>query len=84
MAVFPAAAPATAGPPNILLLMLDSLDGRLLDPESSVYGEVELPHLRAFASTAVNFVRAYSANGIDVETAREAPSRPVVSRLQLL
>ena len=66
MAVFPAAAPATAGPPNILLLMLDSLDGRLLDPESSVYGEVELPHLRAFASTAVNFVRAYSANPVCV------------------
>ncbi len=58
--------PATAGPPNILLLMLDSLDGRLLDPESSVYGEVELPHLRAFASTAVNFVRAYSANPVCV------------------
>ena len=54
--------PATAHrrPPNILLLVIDSLDGRLLDPSASVYAEVRLPHLRNFASSAVNFVRAYS------------------------
>ena len=57
---------AATTPPNILLLMIDSLDGRLLDPASPVYGEVELPNLRSFAATAVNFVRAYSANPVCV------------------
>ena len=54
--------PATAHrrPPNILLLVIDSLDGRLLDTSASVYGEVRLPRLRTFAASAVNFVRAYS------------------------
>ena len=51
---------AATPPPNILLLVIDSLDGRLLDPTSAVYGEVDLPNLRSFAATAVNFVRAYS------------------------
>ena len=57
---------AATPPPNILLLVIDSLDGRLLDPMSTVYGEVELPNLRAFAATAINFVRAYSANPVCV------------------
>ena len=57
---------AATPPPNILLLVIDSLDGRLLDPTSAVYGEVDLPNLRSFAATAVNFVRAYSANPVCV------------------
>ena len=48
------------------MLVVDSLDGRLLDEESTVYGEVALPHLRALAAESVNFVRAYSPNPLCV------------------
>ena len=48
------------------MLVVDSLDGRLLDEESTVYGEVALPHLRALAAESVNFVRAYSPNPVCV------------------
>jgi arylsulfatase A-like enzyme len=55
-----------AAAPNILMLVVDSLDGRLLDEGSHVYGEVALPRLRALAAESVNFVRAYSPNPVCV------------------
>ncbi len=53
-------------PPNILLLVVDSLDGRLIDATSPVYDEVALPKLRALAAESANFVRAYSPNPVCV------------------
>ena len=35
-----------AAAPNILMLVVDSLDGRLLDEGSAVYGEVALQRLQ--------------------------------------
>ncbi len=42
--------------------MCDSMDGRLLDPSSELYGAVEMPNLRRLAQTGVNFVRTYAAS----------------------
>ena len=52
--------------PNVLLLMTDSFDGRLLDPRASLYAAVELPHLRGLAARATNFVRAYTPSPVCV------------------
>ena len=48
--------------PNILFLMCDSMDGRVLDPTSPVSDRLEMPHLRALASTGVNFLNTYAAS----------------------
>ena len=56
-----AAKPAYA-PRNILFLMCDSMDGRVLDPSSELYGAVEMPNLRSLAERGVNFVRTYAAS----------------------
>ena len=48
--------------PNILFLMCDSMDGRVLDPTSPVSSRLEMPHLRALASTGVNFLNTYAAS----------------------
>ena len=48
--------------PNVLFLMCDSMDGRVLDPTSPVSRRLEMPHLRALASTGVNFLNTYAAS----------------------
>lgn len=47
---------------NILFLMCDSMDGRVLDPTSPVSSRLEMPNLRALAADGVNFVRTYAAS----------------------
>ena len=58
----PAAAAAAANPPNILFLMCDSMDGRVVDPTSPVSKRVATPTLDHLAATGVNFVRTYAAS----------------------
>jgi hypothetical protein len=41
---------ATTKPSNILFLMCDSMDGRVLDPTSAVSQRMEMPNLRRLAS----------------------------------
>eukprot|EP01063_Lacrimia_lanifica_P011128 TRINITY_DN1790_c1_g3_i1.p1 TRINITY_DN1790_c1_g3~~TRINITY_DN1790_c1_g3_i1.p1 ORF type:complete len:567 (+),score=232.27 TRINITY_DN1790_c1_g3_i1:61-1761(+) len=47
---------------NILFLMCDSMDGRVLDPTSDVSSRVEMKYFRGLAADGVNFVRTYAAN----------------------
>lgn len=55
------APPVLAKRPNILFLMTDSMDGRVLDPEAVQSQAVELPFLRDFfAKQGTNFVRTYA------------------------
>ena len=52
----------SSSPPhyNVLFLSSDSLDGRLLDPNTRYSSLVELPALRKLAESGANFVSAYS------------------------
>lgn len=45
---------------NILFLMCDSMDGRVLDPSSPVSQRMAMPNLRQLASEGTNFVRTYA------------------------
>jgi arylsulfatase K len=56
------AAPRAKKPANILFLMCDSMDGRVLDPTSPVSQRMEMPNLRKLASIGTNFVRTYAAS----------------------
>lgn len=47
--------------PNVLFLMCDSMDGRVLDPTSAIYPRLEMPNLRGLAKSGVNFVNTYAA-----------------------
>ena len=47
---------------NILFLMSDSMDGRVLDPTSPVSARLEMPNLRALATSGANFLRTYAAS----------------------
>jgi len=47
-------------PPNILFLMCDSMDGRVVDPTSPVSKMVHTPYFDSLASEGVNFVRTYT------------------------
>ena len=58
----PAPQPPDPSKPNILFLMCDSMDGRVLDPTSPVYKRLEMPNLRALAARGVNFVNTYAAS----------------------
>lgn len=53
---------APAAPPNILFLMSDSMDGRVIDPASPVATYVKTPTLDALAADGLNFVRTYAAS----------------------
>ena len=53
---------AYASQPNILFLMCDSMDGRVLDPTSPVSKLVQMPNLRKLASQGTNFVNTYAAS----------------------
>ena len=58
LALMPAAVLAS---PNILFLMTDSQDGRLLDPtDRALYPAQNMPNLERLARSGVNFVRAYT------------------------
>ena len=48
--------------PNILFLMCDSMDGRVIDPTSSVSKYVATPVLDGLAAEGVNFVRTYASS----------------------
>jgi hypothetical protein len=58
----PAMVMATPPPPNILFLMCDSMDGRVIDPTSPVSKMVATPNLDQLATTGVNFIRTYAAS----------------------
>jgi len=45
---------------NLLWLMSDSFDGRLLDPGAPQWAQVALPNLRALADRGTNFIRTYA------------------------
>lgn len=47
---------------NILFLMCDSMDGRVLDPTSPISSYLEMPYMWNLASQGVNFVSTYSNN----------------------
>ena len=47
---------------NILFLMSDSMDGRVLDPTSPVHAFLDMPHLRSLATSGTNFIRTYAAS----------------------
>lgn len=57
-----AAPQAKKKPSNILFLMCDSMDGRVLDPTSPVSQRMEMPNLRKLARLGTNFVRTYAAS----------------------
>jgi len=54
-------APATSRP-NILFLMCDSMDGRVVDPSAPLSKLVATPTFDALASDGVNFVRTYASS----------------------
>ena len=60
--LYPAAATVVDKPPNILFLMCDSMDGRVVDPTSPVSKYVRTPNLDRLAAEGVNFVRTYAAS----------------------
>ena len=63
LTVIAAAATAlAASPPNILFLMCDSMDGRVVDPSSPISKRVATPTLDSLAATGVNFIRTYAAS----------------------
>lgn len=49
----------TSSPPNVVFVICDSMDGRVVDPTSPVYQTVRTPHLDQLASNGVNFVNNY-------------------------
>ena len=48
--------------PNILFLMCDSMDGRVVDPTSPVSARSATPTFDGLAKAGVNFVRTYAAS----------------------
>jgi len=52
----------TRKPMNILFLMSDSMDGRVLDPTSPISSYLEMPYMWSLASQGVNFVSTYANN----------------------
>ncbi len=56
------AGPTNTSRPNILFLMCDSMDGRVLDPTSPVHRRLRMPNLRALAARGANFIRTYAAS----------------------
>ena len=61
VALLPAAT-AKQQPPNILFLMCDSMDGRVVDPTSPISQIVKTPFFDSLARDGVNFVRTYAAS----------------------
>ena len=57
-----ASAASATPPPNILFLMCDSMDGRILDPTSPVSKRVAMPNLRQLAAQGTNFINTYAAS----------------------
>ena len=56
-----AAGPPSSTAPHIVLLLIDSFDGRLVDPSSRLRRAVpQLPSLDAMAAHGTNFVSAYT------------------------
>lgn len=54
------AARSPSQPPHLLVLMVDEMDGRVLDPASHLYAPQHMPNLRSLAARGANFVAAYS------------------------
>ena len=55
-----AAASAKGVGKHVIFLMVDSMDGRVVDPTSEVSSRVSLPFLESLAAEGVNFVRTYT------------------------
>eukprot|EP00928_Gymnodinium_smaydae_P042720 TRINITY_DN28727_c0_g3_i1.p1 TRINITY_DN28727_c0_g3~~TRINITY_DN28727_c0_g3_i1.p1 ORF type:complete len:595 (+),score=47.68 TRINITY_DN28727_c0_g3_i1:59-1843(+) len=47
---------------NIIFLMCDSMDGRVLDPTSPISSYLDMPFMWSLAAQGVNFIRTYSNN----------------------
>merc|ERR550534_689239 len=47
-------------PPNILFLMADEMDGRVVDPTSPISKMVKTPFFDSLAKEGANFIRTYS------------------------
>lgn len=62
---------AMAKPLNVIMLVADSMDGRLLDPHAPKWHEVAMPNLRGLAASGANFRNAYTNSPVC------APSRAV-------
>ncbi|EGB02649.1 hypothetical protein AURANDRAFT_68689, partial [Aureococcus anophagefferens] len=52
--------PVEMEPPHVLFLMVDSMDGRVVDPTSPVSSRVALPFLESLAKEGINFARTYT------------------------
>ena len=46
--------------PNFLFLMVDSMDGRNMDPTSSIYHTMQMPNLRSIANEGTQFIKHYT------------------------
>ncbi len=55
-------ATAVSVQPNILFLMCDSMDGRVLDPTSPISSLLDMPNLRKLAARGTNFINTYAAS----------------------
>merc|ERR1712195_59792 len=62
MAISLVAALPVSNKHNILFLMCDSMDGRVLDPTSAISSNLDLPYMWSLASQGVNFASHYSNN----------------------
>ena len=60
MALLATVALSSGAQSNLLWLMSDSFDGRLLDPGAPQWAQVALPNLRALADRGTNFIRTYA------------------------
>ena len=63
LGVLPKSAASTwGGDVNILFLMCDSMDGRVVDPASPVSKRMRTPFFDSLAQEGVNFVNTYAAS----------------------
>ena len=60
--VTPVSSSSWGGNVNILLLLSDSMDGRVLDPGSPIASKVHTPAFDELARNGVNFANAYAAS----------------------
>eukprot|EP00662_Eupelagonemidae_sp_cell21_P037588 gene37588-57791_t len=54
-----AAAPCSSAAPHVLFLMVDQMDGRVLDPASPLHAIPALPNLRGLAAKGASFTNTY-------------------------
>eukprot|EP00928_Gymnodinium_smaydae_P058384 TRINITY_DN4158_c0_g2_i1.p1 TRINITY_DN4158_c0_g2~~TRINITY_DN4158_c0_g2_i1.p1 ORF type:complete len:610 (-),score=140.58 TRINITY_DN4158_c0_g2_i1:49-1803(-) len=75
---------AAKAKPNILFLMTDSLDGRIVEPGTPQAAAVDLPFMRGFlVDNGVNFVRSYSNNPMCVPSRTSMMTGRSVDRINV-